>query len=96
MAKRRRRSTRKWSSEVSKHSDALDLEPGVFKKRSGRAVARSLKQSAERSRRRKSSPYRSAMSMLTFFVNRAGRGLSRARRQVLERAKAQLRRLYGR
>ena len=77
-------------------SDALDLERGVFTKRSPRAVARSLKRSAERSRRRKSAPFRSAMSMLNFHINRAGRGLSRSQRGVLERAKDELRKLYGR
>jgi hypothetical protein len=77
-------------------SNALDLEPGVFKRSSARAIAASLKRSAERSRRRKSDPFRSAMSMLTFFINRAGRGLSAERRRVLENAKDELRRLYGR
>ena len=77
-------------------SNALDLERGVFTKGSPRAVARSLKRSAERSRRRKSAPFRSAMSMLNFHLNRAGHGLSRSRRGVLERAKHELRKLYGR
>lgn len=77
-------------------SDALDLERGVFTKRSPRAIAQSLKRSAERSRRRKSTPFRSAMSMLNFYINRGGEGLSRSQRQVLERAKAELRKLYGR
>ena len=69
-------------------SDALDLEHGVFTKRSARAIARSLKRSAEHSRRRKSAPFRSAMSMLNFHINRGGNGLSRSRRKVLEAAKA--------
>ena len=77
-------------------SNALDLEGGVFKKRSPRAVARSLKRSAQASHRRKSAPFRSAMSMLNFHINRAGRGLSRSQRDVLERAKDELRKLYGR
>ncbi len=77
-------------------SDALDLERAVFTKRSPRAIALSLRRSAERSRRRKSSPYHSAMSMLTFYINRAGRKLGPSRRAVLERAKAELRRLYHR
>jgi Protein of unknown function (DUF3175) len=92
MAKRGKR----WSARVMRTSDALDLERGVFTKRSPRAVARSLKRSAERSRRRKSAPFRSAMSMLNFHINRAGRGLSRSQRAVLERAKDELRKLYGR
>jgi hypothetical protein len=77
-------------------SDALDLESGVFKKKSPRAVALSLKRSAERSRRRKSSPYRSAMSMLSFYLNRAGRSLGADDRRTLERAKDELRKLYDR
>ena len=77
-------------------SNALDLERGVFTKRSPRAVARSLKRSAEASQRRKSAPFRSAMSMLNFHLNRAGRGMSRSQRAVLERAKDELRELYGR
>ena len=77
-------------------SDALDLERGVFTRRSPRAVARSLKRSAERSHRRKSGPFRSAMSMLNFHLTRAGRGLSQTQRKVLEAAKDELRQLYGR
>ena len=76
-------------------SNALDLEKGVFTRRSPRAVALSLKRSAERSKRRKSSPFRSAMSMLNFHINRAGKGLSKSQRKVLERAKDELRELYG-
>jgi hypothetical protein len=77
-------------------SDALDLEEGVFKKSSARAVATSLRQSAERSRRKKTDAFRSAMSMLTFFLNRAGSTLPAGRRRVLENAKDELRKLYGR
>jgi hypothetical protein len=77
-------------------SDALDLEPGVFTKGSPRQVALSLKRSAESSRRRKSEPYRSAMSMLSFHINRAGKSLSPERRAVLNRAKQELRTLFGR
>ena len=77
-------------------SDALDLEHGVFTKRSPRAVARSLKRSAERSRRLKSAPFRSAMSMLNFHVNRGGKNLSASQRKVLDAAKGELRNLYGR
>ena len=92
MAKRGKR----WSAHVMRTSNALDLEQGVFKKASARGVARSLKRSAEASHRRKSAPFRSAMSMLNFHINRAGKGLSRSRRAVLERAKDELRELYGR
>jgi hypothetical protein len=77
-------------------SDALDLERGVFTKTSPRAIALSLKRSAEHSARRKSEPYRSAMSMLTFHINRAGKSLSPERRRVLDRAKQELRSAFGR
>ena len=77
-------------------SDALDLEAGVFRKPSARAIALSLRRSAERSRRRKADPFRSAMSMLSFYINRGGRNLAPARRRTLEAAKIELRRLYGR
>jgi hypothetical protein len=86
----------RWSSQVTRTSDALDLEPGVFTKNSAAAIARSLKRSAEASGRRKAEPYRSAMSMLTFYINRAGRNLPKARLQVLERAKGELRKAFGR
>ncbi len=76
-------------------SDALDLETGVFKG-SPRAIAASLKRSAERSRRRKAEPFRSAMSMLNFYINRGGRNLTASRRRVLEQAKEELRGLFGR
>ena len=85
-----------WSAAVTSGSNALDLEPGVFAKASPRAVALSLKRSAERSRRRKAEPYRSAMSMLTFYINRAGRNLPRTRLDVLERAKGELRKAFRR
>jgi hypothetical protein len=96
MAKARRMTGRKrWSRQVTERSDALTLEKGVFTKPSARAVARSLKRSADRSRRRKSSAYRSAMSMLTFFINRAGKDLPQSRKAKLENAKDELRALYG-
>jgi len=85
-----------WSQHVTRTSHALALQPGVFELEDPAAIARSLKQSAERSRRRKSDPFRSAMSMLTFYMNRAGRRLPEPRRQVLERAKDELRGLYDR
>jgi Protein of unknown function (DUF3175) len=87
---------RRWSQRVTETSDALDLEPGVFRKGSARAIARSLKRSADRSRRRKADAFRSAMSMLTFYVNRAGKGLAAARLRVLDAAKDELRLAYGR
>jgi hypothetical protein len=89
-------STRRWSRRVTTTSNALDLDRGVFTWKDPARVARSLKRSAEHSRRRKSDPYRSAMSMLTFYINRAGDNLGARQRKVLERAKNELRRLYGR
>jgi hypothetical protein len=86
----------RWSQRVTERSNALDLESGVFSKQEPRAIARSLKRSAERSRRRKSDPYRSAMSMLSFYINRAGAQLSARRKTRLEAAKDELRDLCGR
>lgn len=94
MARKRKKAKRRWSQRVTRESNALTLEKGVFTKRTPRAIARSLKRSADLSRRRKSSPYRSAMSMLTFYINRGGKGLSAARKKILERAKDELRALY--
>jgi hypothetical protein len=93
---RRAKTTRRWSNRVTRESDALDLERGVFTARDPKAIARSLKRSATRSRRRKSDPFRSAMSMLTFYINRAGKNLPAARKRVLERAKDELRQQFGR
>ena len=90
------RKKRKWSADVTEHSDALDLESGVFAKTSAAEIARSLKRSAEASERRKSTPFRSAMSMLNFYINRAGRNLSPRRKRTLESAKTKLRQLFGR
>lgn len=92
----KRGSARKWSARVTRESDALDLKHNVFKLDSPKAIARSLKRSAEHSDRRKSDPYRSAMSMLTFYINRAGRSLPQTQRTRLERAKDELRRQFGR
>jgi hypothetical protein len=86
----------KWSKGVTQRSNAMDLKSGVFKLRSARAIAASLKKSAEASHRRKSSPFRSAMSMLNFEINRAGKNLSQERLQVLNRAKRELRKSFGR
>ncbi len=95
-ASTRQRKTSYWSANVTKHSDALDLEKDVFTKKSPREVALSLKHSAEASKRRKGTPYQSAMSMLNFYINRAGRNLSESRKRTLERAKGELRTLFGR
>jgi hypothetical protein len=89
------RGAKRWSQRVTRESNALDLKSGVFTLASPRAIALSLKRSALASRRRKANPYRSALSMLTFYVNRAGRGLSAARRRKLERAKGELRAVFG-
>ncbi len=85
---------RHWSGDVTKRSNALDLDEGVFTWKDPKQIAASLKQSADRSRRRKGTPYQSAMSMLTFYINRAGDHLDTAQRAVLERAKTELRRLF--
>ncbi|HYS70270.1 MAG TPA: DUF3175 domain-containing protein [Gemmatimonadaceae bacterium] len=87
---------KRWSRDVTEKSDALDLEPKVFTHESPRRIAESLKRSAEHSKRRKSDPYRSAMSMLTFYINRAGKNLPKQRRERLESAKDELRALFGR
>jgi hypothetical protein len=89
-------SARKWSAEVTAESNAMDLQKDVFKQDDPKAIARSLKRSAEHSHRRKASPFRSAMSMLTFYINRAGDNLSAAERRKLEAAKDELRREFGR
>jgi hypothetical protein len=91
-----KKSKRKWSGKVTRESNALDLENSVFKKKNPKAIARSLKRSAEHSHRRKSSPYRSAMSMLTFYINRGGKNLSKPDKKRLERAKDELRHEFGR
>jgi len=95
-AAKKKTTTRKWSAQVMQTSDAMDLEEGVFKKRSARQIALSLKRSVERSHRRKSEPFRSAMSMLNFEINRAGRNLTPERRQVLNQAKQELRKVFHR
>jgi hypothetical protein len=89
-------SAKRWSQEVTEHSDALDLESGVFTLKAPEKIAASLKRSAEASGRRKADPYRSAMSMLTFYINRAGKSLSKTDRARLEKAKDELRKAFGR
>ena len=91
---RRPSRARKWSARVTDSSDALDLEGGVFRKGSARDIAASLKRSAEHSHRRKSAPLRSAMSMLTFYINRAGKNLPASRKRTLNKAKDELRELF--
>ena len=83
-----------WSGDVTRHSDALDLEQGVFTWRDPKKIAESLRRSAETSTRRKSPPFRSAMSMLVFYINRAGSNLDEEQRRILEQAKIELRKLY--
>jgi hypothetical protein len=85
-----------WSADVMRKSNALDIEPSTFTWRDPKRIARSLKRSAELSRRRKAGPYQSAMSMLNFYINRAGRGLTAERKRVLAQAKLELRRLFDR
>lgn len=85
-----------WSAQVTETSRALELDEGVFTWKDPRRIARSLKASAEASNRRKSTPFRSAMSMLAFYINRAGARLDPQQKKILEQAKIELRRLYGR
>jgi len=87
---------RRWSARVTKHSNALDLQPNVFRSSDPRRIALSLKRSAQSGKRRKGTPYQSAMSMLNFYINRAGRSLSQKQKRVLERAKGELRDVFGR
>ena len=87
---------KRWSGYVTKHSNALDLEKGVFTSKDPARIAASLKRSAEASARRKADPYRSALSMLLFYRNRAGKNLPQAQKQVLDRAKAELRKVFDR
>jgi hypothetical protein len=93
---RRKASRTRWSQRVTKESDALDLRQGVFTLADPKKIAASLKRSAERSSRRKAGAYRSALSMLTFYINRAGKTLPKAQRERLQRAKLELKRQFGR
>jgi hypothetical protein len=92
---RRSRTGRRWSRHVTEHSDALTLDKGVFTSRDPKQIAASLKRSAGRSRRRKANPFRSALSMLTFYINRAGKNLPASRKRTLMRAKDELRKQFG-
>jgi len=94
--RRHGRHARRWSKQVSEHSDALDLQPDLFKGTDPKAIAASLKRSAEHSRRRKGTAFQSAMSMLNFYINRAGRNLPKTQLAVLQRAKGKLREAFGR
>lgn len=95
MVRTAKTSPKRWSKAVTEHSHALDLEAGVFTLKDPKKIATSLKRSAEASMRRKADPFRSAMSMLVFYINRAGKNLSAADRARLERAKHELRKLFG-
>lgn len=96
MQRKRQSGNRNWSAKVTRESDALDLETGVFTWSDPKKIARSLKNSADSSHRRKSEPFRSAMSMLVFYINRAGNNLSDSQKEILDQAKRELRKLYGR
>lgn len=91
-----KRAPKRWSQRVTKESDALDLKRGVFTLASPKRIAASLKRSAEHSARRKAGAYRSALSMLTFYINRAGKTLPKTQRERLEKAKLELKRAFGR
>lgn len=90
------KASERWSAEVTENSDALDLESHIFAQNKPSKIAQSLKRSAERSKRRKASPFQSAMSMLNFYINRAGKNLPAKRRNTLDRAKDELRKAFGR
>ena len=92
----KKKQTKYWSGYVTKYSFALDLEPGVFTFKDPKRIAKSLKMSAEVSINRKAEPFQSAMSMLNFYINRAGKNLKPARRKILERAKIELRKAFNR
>ncbi len=97
MATRKKEATgRKWSAKVTEKSDSLDLEPNIFESTNPKEIARSLKRSSEESNRKKSSPFQSAMSMLTFYINRAGSNLDAKQKDILEQAKDELRKVFGR
>jgi hypothetical protein len=96
MTKKKRSSKRKWSKKVTEQSNALDLQKGVFTLHDPKKIAESLKRSAKKSHRRKGTPFQSAMSMLTFYINRDGKNLDEKQRQILEEAKDELRVLFGR
>jgi len=85
---------KKWSGNVTEHSNALDLEQGVFKNKNSKKIAQSLKRSAEHSKRKKSGSYQSAMSMLNFYINRAGKNMTKKEKEPLEKAKRELRKLF--
>lgn len=88
------KTTKKWSNRVTKTSDAMDLESGVFTKGNPAEIARSVKKSAEKSNRRKADPYRSALSMITFYINRAGKNLPATKKKRLEKAKEELKKIF--
>jgi len=87
--------SKRWSARVTKTSNALDLDRGIFTWKDPKRIARSLRRSAQQSKRRKADPYRSALSMLTFYINRAGKNLPATRRKILKQAKGELRRQFG-
>ena len=88
--------TKKWSKKVTEHSDAMDLKKDVFKQKDPKKIAESVKRSAEKSKRRKAGPFQSAMSMINFYENRAGKNLSVSQKKVLDKSKNELRKLFGR
>lgn len=90
------KAAKKWSANVTEHSDALDLPAHIFESDNAHEIALALKRAAEKSERRKAEPFQSAMSMLTFYMNRAGKNLPAKHRKVLEKAKDELRKAFGR
>ena len=94
--KKKKTATKKWSKKVTEHSDAMDLKKDVFKQKDPKKIAESVKRSAEKSKRRKAGPFQSAMSMINFYENRAGKNLSVSQKKVLDKSKNELRKLFGR
>ena len=92
-SQRRKKSRKKWSAAITKKSDAMDLEPNVFKKRSAKAIAQSIKRSVTKSRRLKASRLKSGISMISFYINRAGKKLPAERKRTLMKAKDELRKI---
>jgi hypothetical protein len=94
--KKKTPATKKWSHDVMEHSDAMDLQSGIFKSNDPARIAKSVKRSSERSNRRKGTPFQSAMSFLNFYINRGGKNLSATRKKVLEKTKDELRKAFHR
>jgi hypothetical protein len=94
--KAKKAAPKRWSKKVTETSNAMDLEKDIFKSKEPKKIAKSVKHSAEKSKRKKAGPFQSAMSMINFYENRGGKNLSAAQKKVLDKSKNELRKLYGR